>query len=134
MPGVHGAELWFNIHFYVNNLIVEYNSIDSTGYDGIHFTMGNNARVNNNEVSHHCLLLMDGAGIYTYSSYDPGSKIYNNIVHDGYGDNSGTNDPTERLVHGIYLDGGVEFGNTSNVEVYNNTCSNNALIGIYSQF
>ena len=49
-----------------NGLIVEYNSIDSTGYTGIHFT-GNNTRINNNEVSNHCLLLMDGGGIYTWT-------------------------------------------------------------------
>jgi parallel beta-helix repeat protein len=118
----------------VNGLVAEYNLIDGTGFNGIHFQMSTNARVNNNEITNFCLLLMDGGGIYTYSGSASYSKIFNNIIHGGYGDNSGTsvaNDPTERLAHGIYLDGGMN-GSTKNIEVYNNTCFNNALSGIYS--
>jgi hypothetical protein len=115
----------------VNGLVAEYNSIDSTGHNGIMYTNQTNARINNNEISNHCLLEMDGGGIYTYSDVVANGKIYNNIVHDGYGDNSGTNDPNEHLAEGIYLDGGIDR-NTSNVEVYNNTCFNNAVAGIFS--
>ena len=123
--GAFGAILCIN----TNGLIVEYNTIASTGYTGIHFT-GNNTRVNNNEVSNHCLLLMDGGGIYTWTGPNgtptTGSKIYNNIVHDGYGNNEGTTE-VNHLCQGIYLD-----ENTRNTEVYNNTLFSNPYGGIFS--
>ena len=123
-----------NVGHGVHGMVVEYNKIDSTGYTGISWALANNVRVNNNEVSNFCLLLMDGAGIYMYGGdANYGNKIYNNIVYNGFADNSGTpveGSKTERLAHGIYLDGGLD-GNTKNVEVYNNTCFNNQLIGIY---
>ncbi|MEO8765341.1 MAG: PA14 domain-containing protein [Ginsengibacter sp.] len=113
-----------------NGLVVEYNSVDSTGYTGIHFG-GNNTSIHHNEVSHHCMVLMDGGGIYTWTgphAQFKASKIYNNIVHDGIGDNQGsTNGTRPTLVQGIYCD-----ENTGNTEVYNNVCFNNPSFGIFS--
>ena len=112
-----------------NGLIVEYNSIDSTGYTGIHFT-GNNTRINNNEVSNHCLLLMDGGGIYTWTgpSGTPttGSKIYNNIVHDGYGNNEGTNG-TNRPLHRVSI-----LDENTRIQRHIIILFNNSLGGIFS--
>lgn len=134
VPSFAGSAQWYGAYGTIytsktNGLVVEYNLIDSTGYTGIHFT-GNNTRINNNEVSHHCMLLMDGGGIYTWTgpSGTPttGSKIYNNIVHDGYGNNEGTTEPN-RLCQGLYLD-----ENTRNTEVYNNSLFSNPYGGIFS--
>ena len=123
--GAYGSIFAVRTH----GLVVEYNSIENTGYTGIHFT-GNNTRINNNEVSNHCLLLMDGGGIYTWTgpagTPTTGSKIYNNIVHDGFGNNEGTTEPN-RLCQGLYLD-----ENTRNTEVYNNSFFNNSYGGIFS--
>jgi hypothetical protein len=113
-----------------NGLTVEYNTVDSTGYTGIHFG-GSNTSIHHNEVSHHCMILMDGGGIYTWTGPHPqfkGNKIFNNIVHDGIGDNAGsTNGTKPTLVQGIYCD-----ENTGYTEVYNNTCFNNPAFGIFS--
>src|SRR5450759_2358797 len=90
---------------------------------------GNNTRINNNEVQHYCMILTDGGGIYTYSGYvtpSTGSKIYNNIVHDGVGELAGTTG-TVPLVRSIYLD-----INTGNTQVYNNSCFNNPDGGLFS--
>lgn len=134
VPSFAGTAQWNGaygaiIAYRTNNLVIEYNLVDSTGYTGIHFT-GNNTRVNNNEVSHHCLLMMDGGGIYTWTGVSgtpsTGSKIYNNLVHDGYGNNEGTTEPN-RLCQGLYLD-----ENTRNTEVYGNSFFNNPYGGIFS--
>ena len=75
---------------------------------------------------------MDGGGIYTSGPgstgtlFTTGSKIYINIVHDGFGNNSGTT-VVNPLCQGIYLD-----ENTRNTEVYNNTFFNNRYGGIFS--
>ena len=83
---------------HVDGLIAEYNSIDSTGYAGILY-LGSNVRINNNHIQHFCLNLQDGGGIYTWTGpqnpQTTNNKIYNNIVHDGFGDNLGT---TERII------------------------------------
>ena len=111
-----------------DNLIVEYNDIDSSGYTAIHFT-GNNTRINNNQVQHWETELMDGAAIYTWTGPNiptTGSKIYNNIVGNAVGTVEGTPVKTVPLVHGIYTD-----DNTANTEVYSNTIFNIPYAGIY---
>ena len=60
------------------------------------------------------------------NAYSTGSKIYNNIVHDGFGNNAGTTE-VNPLCQGLYLD-----ENTRNTEVYNNTFFNNWYGGIFS--
>jgi hypothetical protein len=116
-------------NFANTGLVVEYNLIDSTGYAGIWFN-GANTRVNNNEVMHYGLNLMDVGGIYTYygTTWPPttGGKIYNNIVHDGIGDKSGTTNVGTPSVFGIYLD-----DNTRNMQVYNNSCFNLPYSGFF---
>jgi hypothetical protein len=124
--------------FDVDGYDVAYNSIDSTGYNGIEFNDSHSHSIHNNNISHYCLLLMDGGGIYGFSGKKDslGSKVYNNIVHDGIGDNSGTSD-AGHLASGIYFDAGFgtsgfgEPGNTNQIESYGNVCFNNALAGIY---
>src|SRR4029079_19079487 len=63
--------------------LIEYNTIDSTGFIGIRF-LGSNTIIQNNYVNHYCLTLRNGAGIYTYngstSATRSGIQILNNIV------------------------------------------------------
>jgi parallel beta-helix repeat protein len=110
----------------VNNCLVEFNRVDSTGYIGIKFS-GNNSIVRNNYVTNYCNILDDGGGIYTGGNNYTGRKIYNNIVINNptvktasYGTTGSTVE-----VNGIYLD-----DNTANTLVYNNSSSGNST-GLY---
>jgi parallel beta-helix repeat protein len=122
--GAYGGVVVYN----TNGFVFEYNFVDSSGYTAVTFT-GNNTRINNNHIQHCQMQLMDGGSIYTWTGPakpTTGSKIYNNIVHDGIGDDRGTPSLGVKLVHGIYLD-----DNTANTEVYGNTCFNFSHSGIY---
>jgi len=75
---------------------------------------------------------MDGGGIYTYfgatRSTRTNQKVYNNIVLNGIGSNDGTANAGIPIVHGIYL---YLDGASANIELYNNTCSNNPRGGLF---
>jgi len=111
----------------VNNAIVEYNEIDSTGYLGVMFS-NNNTIIRNNLLNGFCLIKLDGGGIYTWNwttTMFTGQKILNNILLNGIGDNAGTNATGFPIAHGIYLDGG-----SANIEISGNSmvnCSNDGL-------
>ena len=97
------------------NSLIKGNTISNSGYKGINFA-GNNSVVQNNLLDGFCLLLHDGAGIYTYNgkgATESGIKITGNIVLNG------TTNP------GIYTD---ELAN--NIEISNNTVAN-CSVGIY---
>jgi hypothetical protein len=115
------------------NLLIEYNTIDTTGYAGIDF-QGSNVNIRYNVVNYFDCIKDDAGGIYIYGSGTdaaPG-KIYtnrtvsNNIVMNGMGAPDGRNSST-RFASGIYLD-----GRTMNVNVLNNTVFNNAKNGIHT--
>jgi len=115
-----------------NNLLVEYNIVDTTGYAGIDW-QGNNVNVRYNVVNYFDFIKDDAGGIYTYSSgtdASPGTNytnrtVSNNIVMNGAGAPNGRNSST-LFVTGIYLD-----GRTMNVNVLNNTVFNNGKNGIH---
>ena len=117
---------WVN----AGSAIIEYNTIDSIGYNGVIFE-GNSVLVRNNFITNFCTHLIDGAAIYSwygtsgFSTYT-GQKIYNNIILNGIGSNVGTTQTGNPIVHGIYLDDGM-----ANVEVYGNTSANNSYSGLY---
>ena len=46
--------------------LIEYNTLDSIGYIGIHF-LGSNTTIQNNYIMDYCLLLNDGGGIYSWN-------------------------------------------------------------------
>jgi parallel beta-helix repeat protein len=97
-----------NVGMRVNgdNVLIEYNKLDSIGYIGIRFT-GNYVTVKNNVVDHFCFVKDDGGGIYTISDNAIekfGRKIINNIVMNGVGAKEGTNTTTVQQASGIYLD------------------------------
>lgn len=81
---------------------IEYNEVDSSGYNGILFK-GNHTLVKNNSISASCLLHDDGAGIYT-EGRSAGRKIIGNVVLHSRGNSSGTNSPADIPAHGIYID------------------------------
>lgn len=115
--------------YFVNNngLTVEYNRIDSVGYCGVHYTAGNNALVQYNEITNYCSNLQDGGGIYAWTG--PNTRpattglIQYNIVHDGLSANDGIATPSPQT-SSIYLD-----EHTGNTQVRNNTGANNDLAG-----
>lgn len=115
-----------------NNLLIEYNTVDTTGYAGIDW-QGNNVMVRYNIVNYFDFIKDDAGGIYSYSSgtdADPGTNytnrtVSNNIVMNGAGAPNGRNSST-LFVTGIYLD-----GRTMNVNILNNTVFNNGKNGIH---
>ena len=102
--------------------LIQYNNIDSSGYNGIYFT-GNGIEIKNNLIKNSSLLLNDAGGIYTGGAYT-GIVIDGNIIINSFGKNDGT--PNKSLMaEGVYLD---EYA--SNVRVTNNTvvnCSNSGI-------
>jgi len=112
---------------YNNNTLIEYNRIDSIGYNGITFS-GNNSIVRFNYVTNYCKNLDDGTGIYTGGNQYIGRKIYNNITVNDFTFEStsilGTTATTASTM-GIYCD-----DNSTAISVYNNTTST-AQYGIY---
>lgn len=129
-PGMGLYSKWQYTGMYVtgNNILFDSNTIDSIGYMGINFH-GDSISVKNNLVSHYCLNLDDGAGIYTSGD---GTTIYNmrtiekNIVLNGVGAPEGTSSLDIGSAQGIYLD-----DRSNHVVVRSNTVANCAGYGIY---
>ncbi|MDB5277772.1 MAG: parallel beta-helix repeat containing protein [Ferruginibacter sp.] len=94
---------------------VSLNSIDSTGYNGIHFD-GSYVDIDSNFVNYYCANRNDGGGIYTFSTSNNNRKIRNNIVTNGVFAPFGTQEQTD--AQAIYLDGGAR-----GVEITNNSIS-----------
>ena len=82
--------------------LIQYNTIDSSSYDGIYF---NDSRheVRNNFVNHSLVNLDDGGGIYTSGNGAAGRVINGNIVLNSIGNPSGTA-YSEKRSSGIYID------------------------------
>lgn len=113
-----------------NNNLVEYNSIDSTGYIGIYF-YGNDVTIKNNFLNYFNISKDDGAGIYTYvgegmTTTWKNRKVVGNIVLNGIGAGAGTNASSYGEAEGIYMD-----DNAGEVDIINNTVANCANNGIF---
>jgi parallel beta-helix repeat protein len=102
--------------------LIQYNSIDSTGHNGI-WIKGSNAKILNNFINHTGLILNDNAGIYTVG-VSGGMLIDHNIVLNTLGNKDGGDTPVS-LGEGIYLD-----ENSKGITVSNNTCAYNGYSGI----
>jgi len=110
------------------NCTFEMNTIDSVGYNGIYF-IGDQITVRNNHISNFCSTLEDGGGIYSWNGnrlLHTSRNVINNVITDGIGSPEGTDDPSYRLVVGIYLDQAVDH-----VLMEKNSISNCAYHGIY---
>ncbi|REG92649.1 Ig-like domain-containing protein [Algoriphagus antarcticus] len=102
-----------------NNSIIEKNTLDKIGFNGIHFG-GNYTKVLNNYINEYCFHKQDGGGIYTNSDgfrdrNNVGREIIGNIILNGKGSKLGTIEGVE-LVEGIYLD-----DNSAGIKVADNT-------------
>jgi hypothetical protein len=104
-----------------NGSLVQYNTVDSSGYTGILF-IGTGSQVRNNFVNHSCLVLDDGGGIYTNGT-GTNKIIDGNIVLNTIGNAEGTNNP-DMYGQGIYCDDG-----SSTYTVSNNTSAGNSSAG-----
>ena len=116
----------------LSNLLIEKNTIDTTGYVALEF-QGSNVTIKNNVVNHFCSVKDDAGGIYSWSSGTdaaPGPAYTNRVIRDNMVMN-GIGAPEGRMsttlfVSGIYLD-----GRTLNVDIINNSVFNNAKNGIH---
>ncbi|MEJ7767732.1 MAG: PA14 domain-containing protein [Chitinophagaceae bacterium] len=113
-----------------NNVLIEQNEIDSTGYIAITFR-GNLNEMKNNFINNYALVKDDAAGIYTWNNIPNspvtyGTKITSNIILNGKGAPEGTEWPTYSPASGIYMD-----DNTFNTEITGNTIAQCGLHGIY---
>ncbi len=117
-----------------DNNLIQYNEVDSTGANGIHFE-GDYSTVQNNFVNVFGLTADDCGGIYTgqgngtYTTYNSKS-IIGNIVLNGVGAPAGTNDvagTSYPATQGIYLD-----ANTNHIMVSGNTVANCGQAGIFN--
>ena len=130
----------------VDNCLVQYNNIDSSGYHGI-MAGGVNMKLRNNFINHSCLIKDDGGGIYiagSASGDSPGKEVTGNIVLNSQSDLTGTAFPNDPMGFGIYLDsyshgvlvkgntvsgciaaGGL-FSNNDNCTIRDNTFYNNS--------
>src|SRR5882724_11663991 len=121
-PGMGGSGTgsYQAVSVFGDNSIVEFNEIDSTGYNPIYFG-GNSTTVKNNRIGYFCSVKDDGAGIYIGDwRITTRKKITGNIVFNGIGAPAGTmpgNSQTQ--VEGIYID-----DNSSGVTIQSNSISN----------
>lgn len=121
--GVSGDGQYQATAYLGNSLNIQNCIIDSSGYIGIDFR-GTSSLIKRNYVTNFCLVKDDGAGIYTWSPSQSGSRVTENIVMYGKGNPSGTTD-TKGAASGIYMD-----DNATGVEIDHNTSAYNAFSGI----
>ena len=104
------------------NIVVENNTFDSTGYSAI--SVGKNAIVRKNFVDHSLLKLNDGAGI-DISDADT-MIIQDNVVLNTIGNTESSGNPA-KYGSGIYINAAA----VKNTIIENNTSANNTYCGIY---
>jgi len=135
LPGMapSGSNSYKGIYASVlSNLLMEYNTVDTTGYVALQF-QGSNVTIQKNVVNYFDFVLDDAGGIYSYTSgtdANPGTNytnrvVQNNIVMNGKGAPNGRSTAT-LFATGIYMD-----GRTMNVKILNNTVFNNGKNGIH---
>jgi uncharacterized protein YjdB len=112
-----------------SNGLIEYNTIDSTGYIAISVS-GNLMTLKNNFINYFLCVKDDGGGIYTGDlSTNRSKQIVGNILVNGIGNSEGAPNMGYHRAHGIYIE-----GNPKNVEISSNTIANCAYAGIYLHF
>ncbi|CAN5362402.1 hypothetical protein BH09BAC3_BH09BAC3_10260 [soil metagenome] len=105
--------------------LIQFNFIDSTGYNGIDFRTGNTS-IKNNIVSNFCLVKDDGAGIYTWENNHGGNIIEGNIITNLTSSAIDTSISNQFYASGIYID-----DRSSDILIKGNTVSNCAMTGIF---
>ena len=112
------------IEIFSANALVQYNTIDSTAYEGIHFR-GKGVQIRNNLVKNYGFLRDDGGGIYTGFQGETGKIIDGNIVLNSIGNLRGVGS-NDKASNGIYMD-----GLTDSATVTNNTVAHIVSAGIF---
>jgi parallel beta-helix repeat protein len=109
-----------------DNNLMQYNEIDSIGYNALYFN-GNNAQVKNNFINQFCLTADDGGGIYASGETSAtGRLLEQNFVFNGRGNHNGTDGPNDVAASGIYLD-----DLSAGVDVESNSIANCSENGIF---
>jgi len=109
-----------------DNNLMQYNEIDSIGYNALYFN-GNNAQVKNNFINQFCLTSDDGGGIYASGETSAtGRLLEQNFVFNGRGNHNGTDGPNDVAASGIYLD-----DLSAGVDVESNSIANCSENGIF---
>ena len=109
------------------NVLIENNTIDSVGYNGI--TFWNNTTIRQNVISNYCITKSDGGAVYAWNGPKNammGIHIVSNIIYNGIGAPEGSFRREYSGANGIFLDDCLE-----NIEVKGNTVFNNHQWGIY---
>lgn len=107
-----------------SHVVIERNTIDRVGYNGIEF-QGYDVTIRNNFVTHFCNVLDDGGGIYSYVGdgifdFNATTRVVDgNIVVDSEVPTAGAPPDYRAIVNGIYMDGG-----THDITITNNTVAN----------
>lgn len=118
IPGM--GKRYAGIFFTGENALIEANSIENSGYNGIQL-YGNNAIAKNNFINNFTMVIDDGAGIFMSNKTYRGRQITGNIILNGVGAPEGTSQPASLSglpSEGIYVD-----DNTSDVLITGNTVS-----------
>lgn len=126
--GASGGESYTGIYLGGPSNTVQFNDIDSVGYNGIGF-FAKNSIIQNNLVKNTCFVKNDGGGIYTHTENYAGligCKILNNVILYVDGNPNGTDTPTVPLCAGIYVD-----GFSGGIEIKNNTVAFANYRGMY---
>ncbi len=143
--GKSGSGTYEAITSFGDQTLIEKNTLENIGYNGIYFG-GNNSTVKNNFINNFCLTKDDGAGIYVGDwSKTYKKKIVGNIVLNGKGVGEGTNYPSLLMAEGIYIDdlsesvsilnntvslcanNGIKVHNAKDIEIFNNVVYNNGI-------
>jgi len=98
--------------------LIQYNYIDSSGYNGIRFN-GKKVQIKNNYIKNSVLVYNDGGGIYTANLTNTGRVIRDNIVIGSYGNEAYSNKAIKKYGSGIYLDSG--WSGNYDIDVIGNT-------------
>ncbi|MBO0949735.1 right-handed parallel beta-helix repeat-containing protein [Fibrella forsythiae] len=110
-----------------DNVLIENNTIDSVGYNGVTFWI--NTTIRQNKISNYCITKSDGGALYVWNGPKaPMANIHivSNIIFNGIGAPEGSFRREYSGANGIFLDDCVE-----NVEIRDNTVFDNHQWGIY---
>ena len=104
---------------------IQYNRIDSVGYNGIEYN-GSNTTVSYNYITNFCITKDDGGGIYTQGgNKEKNRTVSYNIVNGGIGAPLGSENKINNTI-GIYTD-----DNSNNVNINHNTIGNVSDAGLF---
>ena len=98
--GRSGNGTYTGILFFSDSSLIEYNRIDSIGYNAIHFTAAN-VNIKHNYITNFGFVKVDAGGIYTFAG-GANNLIRGNIVGNGLGNTAGITG--NNIANGIYLD------------------------------